>query len=69
MAKITIEFDSVVDAEELKITMNAVGWYAVVHELDQNLRSKAIYEGSEYEYASDVREILHEIMNQNGVSL
>lgn len=69
MAKVTIEFDSVEDAEELRITMNAVGWYAVVHELDQKLRSMAKYEGFEYEYASDVREMLHEIMNENEVSL
>ena len=69
MAKVTIEFDSVEDAEELKITMNAVKWYSVVHELDQQLRSMAKYEGFEYEYASDVREMLHEIMNQNEVTL
>ena len=67
MAKVTIEFDSVEDAEELRITMNAVGWYAVVHELDQKLRSMYKYE--DLEYAQDVREILHEIMNQNEVSL
>ena len=67
MAKVTIEFDSVEDAEELRITMNAVGWYAVVHELDQKLRSMAKHEG--FEYASDVREMLHEIMHQKEVSL
>ena len=67
MAKVTIEFDSVEDAEELRITMNAVGWYSVVHELDQKLRSMAKYE--DLKYAQDVREILHEIMNQNEVSL
>lgn len=67
MAKVTIEFDSVEDAEELRITMSAVGWYAVVHELDQKLRAMAKYEG--FEYASDVREMLHEIMNENEVSL
>ena len=37
MAKITIEFDSVEDAEELKITMNAVKWYSVVDDLDHLL--------------------------------
>ena len=67
MAKVTIEFDSVEDAEELRITMNAVGWYAVVHELDQKLRAMANYE--DLEYAMDIREILHEIMNQNEVTL
>lgn len=67
MAKVTIEFDSVEDAEELRITMSAVGWYAVVHELDQKLRAMAKYE--DLEYASDVREMLHEIMDQNEVTL
>lgn len=66
MAKVTIEFDSVEDAEELKITMNAVKWYSVVHELDQKLRSMYKYEN--LEYAHGVREILHEIMNQNEVA-
>lgn len=67
MAKITIEFDSVEDAEELRITMNAVGWYAVVHELDQKLRS--MYKHEDLEYALDIREMLYEIMNQNEVTL
>ena len=67
MAKVTIEFDSVEDAEELRITMNAVGWYAVVHELDQKLRAMAKYE--DLEYAMDIREMLYEIMDQNEVSL
>lgn len=67
MAKVTIEFDSVEDAEELRITMNAVGWYAVVHELDQKLRSMAKHE--DLEYAQDIREMLHEIMEQNEVIL
>lgn len=67
MAKVTIEFDSVEDAEELKITMNAVKWYSVVHELDQQLRSMHKY--NDLECAQDVREILHEIMNQNEVTL
>lgn len=67
MAKVTIEFDSVEDAEELKITMNAVQWYSVVHELDQELRSMVKYKN--LEYAQEIRDKLYEIMNQNEVSL
>ena len=67
MAKVTIEFDSVEEAEELKIAMDAAQWYSVVYDLDQELRSMHKYGG--LEYAQDVREILRRIMNQNGVSL
>ena len=67
MAKITIEFDSVEDAEELKITMNAVKWYSVVDDLDKELRAMAKYD--DLEYAMDIRDRLYEIMNQNEVSL
>lgn len=67
MAKVTIEFDSVEDAEELRITMNAVGWYAVVEELDRTLLNMAKHDGPKY--SQEVRDLLHEIMNQKEVSL
>lgn len=69
MAKVTIEFDSAEDAEELKITMNAVKWYSVVHELYQRLNY--MYKNEDLEYAQYIRitDALNEIMNQNEVSL
>ena len=65
--KVTLEFDSIEDAEELEMTMNASKWYSVVHEMDQKLRAMHKYEG--IEHAEEIREILHEIMHQNEVDL
>ena len=65
--KVTLEFDSVEDAEELEITMNASKWYSVVHEMDQKLRAMHKYEG--IEHAEEIREMLREIIYENGVKL
>jgi len=65
--KVTLEFDSVEDAEELEITMNAYKWYSVVCKMDQRLRSMHKYEG--IEHAEEIREKLREIIYENGVKL
>ena len=65
--KVIFEFDSVEDAEDLEITINASKWYSVVHEMDQKLRSMHKYEG--IEHAEEIREILREIIYENGVKL
>ena len=65
--KVTLEFDSVEDAEELEITMNAYKWYSVVCKMYQRLRSMHKYEG--IEHAEEIREILREIIDENGVNL
>lgn len=65
--KVTLEFDFIEDAEELEITINASKWYSVVHEMDQKLRSMHKHEG--IEHAEKIREILREIIYENGVKL
>ena len=65
--KVTLEFDSIEDAEELEIAMNAYEWYSVVCKIDQRLRSMHKYEG--IEHAEEIREKLREIIYENGVKL
>ena len=65
--KVTLEFDSIEDEKELEITMNAFKWYSVVREMDQRLRSMHKYGG--IEYAEEIREIMREIIDENGVEL
>jgi hypothetical protein len=65
--KVIFEFDSIEEAAELDIAFNASKWYSVVHEMDQRLRAMAKYEGSTH--AEEIREILREIIYENGVKL
>ena len=65
--KVTLEFNSIEDAEELEIAMNAYEWYSVVCKMDQRLRSMHKYEG--IGYAEEIRKILAEIIYENGVKL
>jgi uncharacterized protein YjgD (DUF1641 family) len=65
--KVTLEFDSVEDAEELEMIMNASKWYSIVHELDQRLRAMSKYK--DLAHAEKTREMLREIIYENGVKL
>jgi hypothetical protein len=39
MAKVTFEYDSYEEANEIQDVLNATKWKAALHELDQHLRS------------------------------
>ena len=70
MAKVTIEFDSIEDNEELTLYINGMKWYSLAWELDQYMRSRLKYsELSEevYKELDDAREKLHEIMREEGL--
>ena len=70
MAKVTIEFDSIEDNEELTLYINGMKWYSLAWELDQYMRSRLKYsELSEevYKELSETREKLHEIMREEGL--
>lgn len=71
MAKVTIEFDSIEEKDEMEMCMNGSKWYLVAWELDQYMRSRLKYcELSEdvYKELDDAREKLHEIMRYNGIT-
>lgn len=70
MAKVTIEFDTVEDKDEMEMCLNGSKWYSLAWELDQYLRGRLKYsELSEevYKELSETREKLHEIMREEGL--
>jgi hypothetical protein len=71
MAKVTIEFDTVEDKDEMEMCLNGMKWYLLAWEIDQYLRGRLKYsELSEevYKEMDDTREKLHEIMRYNGIT-
>lgn len=70
MAKMTIEFDTIEDKDEMEMCLNGMKWYLLSWELDQYLRGRLKYsELSEevYKELSETREKLHEIMREEGL--
>ena len=73
MAKVTIEFDSFEDREEMESTLNGAKWKMLVWDLDQHLRSELKYNdavtGEAYEALEKIRERLHELKTDSGLTL
>jgi hypothetical protein len=70
MAKVTIEFDTIEDKDEMEMCLNGMKWYSLAWELDQYIRGRLKYsELSEevYKELSETREKLHEIMREEGL--
>ena len=73
MAKVTIEFDSFEDREEMESALNGAKWKMLVWDLDQHLRSELKYNdeitGEVYDALQKVRDHLHELKNESGLTL
>jgi len=71
MAKVTLEFDSIEDQEDLKAALYGWKYHIVIDELDQYYRSIYKYSeiGSEIEMAEKVRDKIREIMHDNGLMM
>jgi hypothetical protein len=73
MAKVTIEFDTNEEREDMESAINGWKWKMLVWELDQHLRSQLKYNdkltGDAYEAVEKVREMLHELKSDSGLSL
>jgi len=73
MAKVTIEFDPAEDLEEMESALNGWKWKMLVWDLDQHLRSKLKWDdkltGEAYEAVEKIREKLHELRSESGLSL
>jgi hypothetical protein len=71
MAKITLEFDSIEDREDINYALNGWKYALVINELDQYFRGLYKYseERSEIEMAELVREKIREIMTDNDLIL
>lgn len=81
MAKITLEFDAIEEAQEARNAINGGRWKALVWDLDQKLRNTIKYESSVITYgdkpateveimiAEQYREIIQELINDYGLNL
>ena len=80
MAKITLEFDAIEEAQEVQNAINGSKWRALVWDLDQKLRQTTKYSASaitENEEASEIevqvaesyRDIIRELMMDYGLTL
>jgi hypothetical protein len=69
MAKVTLEFDSIEDQEDLKAALYGWKYQFVIDELDQYYRSIYKYSeiDSEIQMAELVRAKIREIMHDNGL--
>jgi hypothetical protein len=73
MAKVTLEFDLIEEREDMEAAINGWKWKMMVWDLDQHLRSELKYNnkltGEAYEAVEKIRERLHELKNESGLSL
>ena len=73
MAKVTLEFDPIEEREDMDAAINGWKWKMMVWDLDQHLRSELKYNnkltGEAYEALEKIRERLHELKNESGLSL
>lgn len=69
MAKVTLEFDSIEDSDDVKYALFGWKYALVIDELDQYYRGIYKYSdaGSEIQMAELVREKIREIMHNNGL--
>lgn len=69
MAKVTLEFNSLEDSDDIKYALYGWKYAFVIDELDQYYRSIYKYSdiGSEIENAEQVRNKIREIMHDNGL--
>jgi len=71
MAKMTIEFDTVEDKDEMEMCLNGSKWYLVAWELDQYFRGRMKYEtlsNDGYNAVEAAREKLRELISENGLT-
>jgi len=76
MSKVTLEFDSVEESDEIQDALNGWRWRTAMWDLDQNLRNTTKYNKSiipgqasaspeEYAIADRYRELIREILQDN----
>jgi hypothetical protein len=73
MGKVTIEFDSVEEQEDIKDALDGFKWRMVAWEIDEFLRTEMKYNEkltqSDYEFAEKIREELRERISSYNLSL
>lgn len=74
MSKVILEFDGIEEAEDARTALDGYKWKIAMWGLDQWLRSQTKYapEGQSedtYQAFEKCRDMLHEIVNDNNISL
>lgn len=71
MPKVTLEFDSIEESEDLKCALYGWKYAFVIDELDQYYRKIYKYSeiGSEIEHAEQVRDKIRQVMHENGLTM
>ena len=72
--KATLEFNLPEDQQDFQMATNAIKFWSVIYELDQELRSKTKYAPDDlpedkYDAYQEVRDRLYELMSEYNVSL
>lgn len=72
--KAILEFNLPDDQQDFDLAVNAMKFWHVLYELDQDLRSKTKYASDDlpqdkYDAYQEVRDMLYELMSNNNVSL
>lgn len=72
--KATLEFNLPDDSQDFELATNAMSFWNVLYELDQELRTKTKYAPDDlpeekYNAYQEIRELLHELMSENRISL
>ncbi len=67
-----LKFNLPDDNTEFNLAVNAFKYWNVIYEFDQQLRNKLKYDNisdEEYEIYDKMRESLHDLINENNISL
>ena len=72
--KATLEFNLPENQQEYNLANNALNFWRVLYELDKDLRTKTKYAEDnlpqdKYDAYQEIRDMLHELMTDNNVSL
>ena len=72
--KAILEFNLPDDQQDFNMAVNAMKFWSVLYELDQDLRSKTKYAPDslpqdKYDAYQEVRDMLYELMSNNNISL
>lgn len=71
--KAILEFNLPDDQEDFKLATNAINWYIVCWDLDQELRAKTKYAPDDlpqdkYDAYEEIRDLLREYMSKRDIS-
>jgi hypothetical protein len=72
--KAILEFNLPDDQQDFELASNAMKFWSVLYDLDQDLRSKTKYAPDDlpqdkYDAYKEMRDMLYELMSQNNISL